>query len=235
MNEEQQSSVGKVAVELESVTKRYRESAVERAILSDCSISVPVGGVCLLQGPSGTGKTTVLNLIAGIQHPDEGEVRVYGTALSELTDSARTFLRRTRMGFIFQFFNLVTSLTVSENVRLPLTLNGVRGSDADAIIERWLKAVGLSDRKNANVAALSGGEQQRVAIARALVHGPRLILADEPTGNLDSARAKDVLDLLVQLVAAEGCTLILASHSADAVRVADQIVSLRSEQWAARD
>ncbi len=213
-------------IEFDSVTKRFVEGGAERSVFERLSFSVPQGCVCLLQGPSGAGKTTVLNLIAGIEQPEAGEVRVEGTSLGTLSDRERTYLRRGHMGFVFQFFNLVPSLSVRENVRLPLLLNRGRWKASDKVVAEWLARVGLMGRESAQVGALSGGEQQRVAIARALVHRPRLILADEPTGNLDAARAAEVLNLLVGLVRDEGCTLMLASHSADASAVADRTVPL---------
>ena len=212
------------AVALDRVSKRFVEGGADRSVFEHLSFTVPAGRVCLLQGPSGAGKTTVLNLIAGIERPDVGSVHVGGVAMDALSDRDRTYLRRSRMGFVFQFFNLVPSLSVEENVRLPLLLNCLGG--AGDKVRNWLDRVGLAGRERARVTALSGGEQQRVAIARALVHEPRLILADEPTGNLDAERGAEILDLLVDLVRREDCTLVLASHSPEAVAIADQVVAL---------
>jgi putative ABC transport system ATP-binding protein len=177
-----------------------------------------------LLGPSGSGKSTLLNIIAGLDAPDTGSVAVGGHALPRMSERARTLVRRREIGFVFQFFNLVPTLTALENVLLPLELTG--RADAGVALA-LLGRVGLADRGSSFPEELSGGEQQRVAIARALAHGPQLVLADEPTGNLDSTTGARVLDLLTEMVAERGTTMIVATHSRDVVDRAHRVLSLR--------
>ena len=177
-------------MELSSVFKSYREGQSERVVLRGVDLSVGAGEIVALLGRSGSGKSTVLNLVSGIDEPTSGTVRVAGIDVAALSETARTRLRRRRIGFIFQFFNLIPTLTVEENLRLPLELNGVDGADGRVLALDRLGEVGLADRAASFPDRLSGGEQQRVAVARALVHDPALVLADEPTGNLDSQSAR---------------------------------------------
>ena len=174
-----------VLVSLQGVRKGYREGDRERVVFAGLDAEIERGRVTVLLGRSGTGKSTLLNLVSGIDLPDAGEVIVDGRSLTALGERERTLYRRRHIGFVFQFFNLVQTLTVRENLRLPLELNGVRGARADSAVTARLEQVGLADRGESFPDQLSGGEQQRVAIARALVHDPLLLLADEPTGNLD--------------------------------------------------
>jgi putative ABC transport system ATP-binding protein len=176
-------------------------------------------------GESGVGKSTLLNLVAGLERPDSGSVALDGTTLTALDDDALTRLRRARMGFVFQAFHVLPYLTVAQNVALPLFLNGA-APDADARVSGMLAAVGLADRAESRPRELSGGELQRVAIARALVHGPRLVLADEPTGNLDPDSAAQVLELLRREVKRGDAAGILVTHSHAAARTADRVLLL---------
>jgi putative ABC transport system ATP-binding protein len=214
------------AVELRKVSKSYREGEVERAVLRDVSVTIASGEIAVLVGRSGSGKSTLLNVIAGIDQPSAGAVVVNGTDLTALDEQARTLFRRRHIGFVFQFFNLIPMLTVEENLLLPLDLNGradAKGVDrARALLER----VGLGGRGESFPERLSGGEQQRVAIARALIHDPALILADEPTGNLDVETAADVLDLLDTLARESGRTVLMVTHSREVVGVADRIFAI---------
>jgi putative ABC transport system ATP-binding protein len=214
------------AVELRKVSKSYREGEVERAVLRDVSVTIASGEIAVLVGRSGSGKSTLLNVIAGIDQPSAGAVVVNGTDLTALDEHARTLFRRRHIGFVFQFFNLIPMLTVEENLLLPLDLNGradAKGVDrARALLER----VGLGGRGESFPERLSGGEQQRVAIARALIHDPALILADEPTGNLDVETAADVLDLLDTLARESGRTVLMVTHSREVVGVADRIFAI---------
>src|SRR5580700_5198264 len=173
-------------------------------------------------GRSGSGKSTLLNLISGIDRPDSGSVHVDGLEVSALGEPARTLFRRTHVGFVYQFFNLIPTLDVAENVRLVLELNGLRGHAA-----RTRSVAGLAARGRSAVTELSGGEQQRVAIGRALVHRPKLLLADEPTGNLDAETAQEVMPLLLSLTRAGGATLVMVTHDALLARRSDRVLELR--------
>ncbi len=185
------------------------------------------GEVVAILGPSGSGKSTLLNVVSGIDDPDAGEVEIAGTPVGRLRDRERTLFRRRRLGFVFQFFNLVPTLTVRENLLLPLELNGVTGSEARRRADGLLDRVGLGDRGDTYPDRLSGGEQQRVAIARAVVHEPTLLLADEPTGNLDRETGRRVLDLLAEIVRDAGLTLVVVTHSHDVLELADRVLTLR--------
>jgi putative ABC transport system ATP-binding protein len=215
------------AVELSHVTKSYREGEAERVVLRDVSLSIPRGEIVVLVGRSGSGKSTLLNLVAGIDQPSAGTVTVNGTDLTALGEQARTHFRRRHIGFVFQFFNLIPLLTVEENVLLPLDLNGRGGPEGVARVRSLLERVGLDGRGDSFPERLSGGEQQRVAIARALVHDPALILADEPTGNLDADTAAGVLQLLDTLARETGRTVVMATHSREVIGVADRIFSIQ--------
>jgi len=214
------------AVELSRVVKSYREGESERVVLREVDLSVAAGEIVVLLGRSGSGKSTLLNLVSGIDRPTSGTVRVDGVDVAALSETARTRLRRRRIGFIFQFYNLIPTLTVEENLRLPLELNGVDGADGRARALDLLAEVGLRDRASSFPDRLSGGEQQRVAVARALVHEPALVLADEPTGNLDAESARQVLALLAGLARREGKTVIAASHSEEVAALADRVLTL---------
>ena len=181
----------------------------------------------MLLGKSGSGKSTLLNLIAGIDDADAGEIWVEGTEIGHLGDTQRTLLRRNRMGFVFQAFNLIQTLTVLENVTLPLELSGTSPRESAKRGRGLLASVGLENRAGDYPDRLSGGEQQRVAIARALINDPALVLADEPTGNLDAETGQRVLELLDTLTRRAGRNLIMVTHSAEVVGVADHVYHLR--------
>jgi putative ABC transport system ATP-binding protein len=215
------------AVELQHVSKTYREGDSARAVLRDVSVAIRPGEIAVLVGRSGSGKSTLLNLIAGIDRPDTGRVLVDGTDLGELDEDSRTRFRRRRIGFVFQFFNLVPLLTVEENVLLPLDLNGRADAAGVARARALLDRVGLHGRGGSFPDQLSGGEQQRLAIARALVHEPALILADEPTGTLDAETAVAVLELLDTLARESGGTVVMVTHSREVVGVADRIFAVQ--------
>ena len=215
------------AVELHHVRKTYHEGDSERVVLDDVSVAIESGQIAVVVGRSGSGKSTLLNLIAGIDRPTSGRVVVEGTDLTSLDEDARTRLRRRRIGFVFQFFNLIPLLTVEENLLLPLELNGVPAAAGVARARRLLERVGLEDRGASLPDRLSGGEQQRVAIARALVHDPAVILADEPTGTLDAETAAAVLALLDGLAREAGKTVIMVTHSREVVGVADRIFAVQ--------
>ncbi len=211
-------------VELRGVVKSYREGDRLHRVLDGVEARLGRGEITILLGRSGSGKSTLLNLLSGIDLPDEGEVMVDGTAINRLSEAARTRYRRRDVGFIFQFFNLIPTLTVAENLLLPLELN--RQSDRGHRVAELLAEVGLADRAGSFPDVLSGGERQRVACARALVHDPDLILADEPTGNLDIETGIQVLELLDRLTRQAGKTMVMATHSRQVVGVADRILRI---------
>jgi putative ABC transport system ATP-binding protein len=215
------------AVELRHLGKTYREGETERVVLRDVSLTIAGGEIVVLVGRSGSGKSTLLNLIAGIDRPTAGTVNVNGTDLTALDEQARTRFRRRHIGFVFQFFNLIPLLTVEENLLLPLDLNGRADAAGVARARALLERVGLGGRGDSFPERLSGGEQQRVAIARALIHDPDIILADEPTGNLDADTAADVLGLLDALAREAGRTVLMATHSREVIGVADRIFTVQ--------
>jgi ABC-type lipoprotein export system ATPase subunit len=209
-------------LQLRGVCKAFRQGSDEVRVLDDVDLSIAPGEFCSLVGPSGSGKSTLLHLAGGIDEPDAGEVLVQGVDLASLNASARARLRRRQIGFVFQFFQLLPTLTVAENVALPLTFDGRRDTAAPDLLDR----LGLAAKAGRLPGELSGGEMQRVAIARALVAGAPLILADEPTGNLDAATGGEVLDLLTEQVRRSGAALLLVTHDQTAARRADRVLSL---------
>lgn len=206
-------------LELRNLNKSYSNG---RRILNNLSYTLASGEFVAVMGESGVGKSTLLNLIAGLDAPDSGEIVVDGVAMTALDDDAATALRREKFGFVFQAFHVLPHLTLEQNVALPLLLNGNHGERA----RDMLAAVGLAGREQDFPRQLSGGEMQRVAIARALVHRPRLVLADEPTGNLDPDTAQAVLDLLRNEIKANGASAIMVTHSHAAAAVADRVLML---------
>ena len=215
-------------IRVRDLQRRFREGEREHVVLDNVSLDVRRGETVALRGRSGSGKSTLLNLIGGIDVPDSGQVIVAGVDLTGLNEHERTLFRRQHIGFVYQSFNLVPTLTVADNVRLVLELNDVSASDAQARIDRLLAAVGLADRADSYPDVLSGGEQQRVAIARALSHGPAVLVADEPTGNLDDATAELVLKLLDELVRQSGGTMLIATHSASVASMCDRVLELHA-------
>jgi putative ABC transport system ATP-binding protein len=209
------------------LSRRFREGARLHAVLETVDLEIATGGSVAITGRSGSGKSTLLNLLCGIDHPDSGTIELDGLEIGSLGEPARTEFRRANVGFVHQFFNLIPTLDVEENVRLALELNGVRGADARRRSAAMLASVGLGDRLGSAVDALSGGEQQRVAIARALVHRPKLLLADEPTGNLDEATAGEVVPLIHALAIERGATLVVVTHDRALAAAADRVLELR--------
>ena len=198
-----------------------------RAILHDLSLELAAGQYVAIVGESGAGKSTLLNLIAGLDRPDGGRIEIGGDDIGALDEAGRTRLRRQRVGFVFQAFHILPHLTVAQNVELPLVLLGVATSERRARAQALLAEVGLGDRGSSAPRELSGGELQRVAVARALVHRPALLLADEPTGNLDPETANGVLTLLATTIRRSGACGILVTHSQHAAATADRVLQLR--------
>jgi putative ABC transport system ATP-binding protein len=214
-------------IAVRSLSRSFREGARVHRVLDDASIDIPRGSVTAIVGRSGSGKSTLLNILSGIDVPDAGTVEIHGRDITALREPDRTLFRRRHVGFVYQFFNLVPTLDAGENVRLVLELNGIRGAAARERAAAMLERVGLADRHASAVDTLSGGEQQRIAIARALVHEPQVVLADEPTGNLDDETARGVLPMLLTLARERGATLVIVTHDAAVTRSADRIVELR--------
>ncbi|MBP1149920.1 putative ABC transport system ATP-binding protein [Methylocaldum sp. RMAD-M] len=219
---------------LRGVTHGYREGDRLRPVLQGIDGDIGEGRFVALLGQSGSGKSTLLNLIAGLDVADSGSIIVRDLDLNRLREPERTLFRRSHIGFVYQFFNLLPTLTVLENVALPAELNGLSADESRRRAVTLLEEVGLADRQDSYPDSLSGGEQQRVALARALVHDPSLILADEPTGNLDSATGRHILDLLDHAVRRRGKTLLVATHSREVAERADAVWELRDGRLMSR-
>ncbi len=204
--------------------KTYRRGNTRQAVLTGLEFSVEQGECVALLGRSGSGKSTLLNLLAGIDRPDTGRVEINGQCLSAMGERERTLFRRRHIGFVYQFFNLIPTLSVAENVRLPMELNAWSRVLMDARVKTLLGDLGLDGRDGDYPGQLSGGEQQRVAIARALAHEPGLILADEPTGNLDATTGRTMLELLLRLTRDAGNTLLVVTHSLEVARATDRML-----------
>ena len=214
-------------VRLEQVSKFYAQAGSGSKVLDEIRADIRNGEFVVLVGRSGSGKSTLLNLIGAIDTPTSGEIYIDDVALSSLDESGRALLRRRKIGFVFQFFNLIPTLTAAENLLLPLELNSMTGAAAARRVADGLAAVGLGDCGRRYPEELSGGEQQRIAIARALVHEPGLVLADEPTGNLDLETATEVIGLLDRLCRETGTTLVMATHSREVIGLADRVLAIR--------
>lgn len=219
-----------IEIQLRGICRRFREGEREHLVLGDIDLDVRRGETVALRGRSGSGKSTLLNLIAGIDAPDAGSVSVAGKDLTDLSERERTLFRREHIGFVYQSFNLVPTLNVADNVRLVLELNRVPALQASSRVNELLDSVGLLDRARSYPDVLSGGEQQRVAIARALAHKPAVLLADEPTGNLDDTNAAVVLELLDTLVRDSSHTMIVATHSQNVAARCDRVLELHNGQ-----
>jgi putative ABC transport system ATP-binding protein len=221
-------------LDIRQLSRSFREGNRAHRVLAGLDAHVGAGETVAIMGRSGSGKSTLLNLISGIDRADGGTVHIGGREVTALGEPARTLFRRAYIGFVYQFFNLIPTLDVAENVRLMLELNGVRGAAARVRSFAALASVGLDARAASSVDTLSGGEQQRVAIARALVHEPALLLADEPTGNLDEQSAREVLTVLLSLSRARGTTLVIVTHDEQLAGAADRVLELREGRLHAR-
>ena len=207
--------------------KIYRQGDNEITALADVSLEIPRGAFAVVMGPSGSGKSTLLQLIGGLDRPSGGEILVDGRLIGQMADDEVTLFRRTHIGFVFQFFNLLPTLTALENVTLPFVLDGRSKAEADRRAATLLAKVGLEARRHHLPEEMSGGEIQRVAIARALAFNPPLLLADEPTGNLDSKTGGAILTLLRQINREEGCTVVMVTHSQEAASYGDRTILVR--------
>ncbi len=215
------------AIELRALSKRFQEGESERTVLQAVDLTIAPGQFVVLLGQSGSGKSTLLHLIGGIDTPSSGSVGIGGVDLTALDERNRTLFRRDHIGFIFQFFHLIPTLSVLENVTLPGELAGRPRPALESAARDLLGRVGLADRASTRPDRLSGGQQQRVAIARALLHQPLLILADEPTGNLDEHTGEQVLQLLIDLTRQQGRTLIMATHNGAIADRADRVLRVQ--------
>lgn len=230
------AGVGNIQVNMlgvDNLAKVYRSGSTRQVVFERLTFSVGKGETVALLGASGSGKTTLLNLISGIDSPDSGSVSLQGVEVHALEEPERTLLRRQHIGFVFQFFNLIQTLTVSENIALPLELLGHDQHAAQQRADSLMKAVGLGGLQQRFPDTLSGGEQQRAAIARALAHRPALLLADEPTGNLDEDSAGRIIELLTSLARQQGTTMLLVTHSTAVAQAADRVLRLHHGQIAA--
>lgn len=214
-------------IRLIDVHKIYRQGRNEVKALAGVSVDFARGEFAVVMGPSGSGKSTLLHLIGGLDRPTKGEVLIDGRIISQMPDDDVTLFRRANVGFVFQFFNLLPTLTALENVMLPLVVDGQPTASARKAAEMLLEKVGLASRRNHLPEELSGGEMQRVAIARALVFRPALLLADEPTGNLDSKSGEEILKLMFEINREEGCTVVMATHNREAASCGDRVIRLR--------
>jgi putative ABC transport system ATP-binding protein len=223
----------KMLITIHNLSKTYEEGGRARPILQAVDLDIIQGEFFVMLGKSGSGKSTLLNLISGIDKPDNAQtaqICIDGTDITKLNDTQQTLFRRDHVGIVFQFFNLIPTLTVLENITLPLELRGEGRKTSEKRGIQLLERVGLGNRGASFPDKLSGGEQQRVAIARALAHEPKLVLADEPTGNLDEETGERVLKLLLELTREEGKTLVMATHNPEIVPYADRVCRIHDGQ-----
>lgn len=219
--------MAEAVIALEAVTREYRRGESTIRAIDNVTLAIGPGEFVAVMGKSGSGKSTLLHLMSGLVTPNRGHVQLLGENLSHLSDNRLTLLRRDRVGFIFQFFNLLPTLSALENVALPLLLARVRAAEAYRRAARMLELVGLADRQHHRPDQLSGGQMQRVAIARALVTEPPLLFADEPTGNLDTVSGEEILTLLRELQQNRGQTVVMVTHDPKAAAYGDRLITLR--------
>ncbi|MGE4519260.1 MAG: ABC transporter ATP-binding protein [Desulfobacteraceae bacterium] len=215
--------------EIKNLEKSYTEGEDKRLVLENADMDIFKGDITLLLGKSGSGKSTLLNLLSGIDRPDKGEINILGKDISKFSEKELTDFRRKNIGIVFQFFNLIPTLNVEENLNLVLKLNNIKNTGQT---DWYLNETGLSDRKKTYPDRLSGGEQQRVSIARALIHEPEIILADEPTGNLDEKSGSKIIALFEKLVRQKNKTLVMVTHNRDLIKIADKVYSIKNRKFA---
>lgn len=214
-------------LEMKNVYKSYRLGSLDIEVLKNINLVIYKKDFISIMGPSGSGKSTLLYLMGGLDKPSSGSIEIGGKEISTMKDQEESTMRRRDVGFIFQFYNLIPNLTVKENILLPILLDGKREKDYDGKVDEILELISLSDRKNHTPRELSGGQQQRVAIARALINDPEIILADEPTGNLDSKTGEEILGLLKEINHVKGRTIIMVTHSNEASLYGNRIVKIK--------
>lgn len=214
-------------IEANGLNKTFKLGSMDVEVLKDINLSINSGEFVSIMGPSGSGKSTLLYLIGGLDKPTSGSVSIKGSELSDMKDKEQSIMRRRDIGFVFQFYNLIPNLNVEENVMLPVLLDGKKLKDYSSKLDEILEVVGLSDRRAHTPRELSGGQQQRVAIARALINEPDIILADEPTGNLDTRTGTEVMELLQRINREKGKTIVQVTHSKEAADYSDRIINVR--------
>jgi putative ABC transport system ATP-binding protein len=221
------SFVGNIAVEGKHIIKDFRLGNTTTKVLKDISLQVMHGEFVSIMGPSGSGKSTLLYILGGLDVPTSGHVFLNGTDISHLGDEEMSRIRRQKIGFVFQFYNLIPNLNVEENIMLPLLLDGKKMDNYRKQLDKILELVGLSDRRKYTPRELSGGQQQRVAIARALIGNPEILFADEPTGNLDSKTGVEIMNLLQEINQSIGQTIIMVTHSPEAAKSSDRVITMQ--------
>ncbi len=221
--------MNEVAISVRDLWKSYKEGDKERVILQQINLDINEGERIAIMGPSGSGKTTLLNVLSGLDNPTRGSVIIDGQDITKLSIEKRAKFRRKNVGFIFQSFNLIKSMTTLENIMLPLLMNGHSRSKAKQQAEEYLKMVGLSHRKNAYPNRLSGGEKQRVAIARSLIHQPKIVFADEPTGNLDRPTSREIINIMENLSTQLNQTTIIVTHDSLVAKACKKVYFLNEQ------
>ena len=221
------SFVGNIAVEGKHIIKDFRLGDTTTKVLKDISLQVMQGEFVSIMGPSGSGKSTLLYILGGLDAPTSGHVLLNGTDISRFGDEKMSRIRRQKIGFVFQFYNLIPNLNVEENIMLPLLLDGKKMGGYKKQLDRILEIVGLSNRRKHKPRELSGGQQQRVAIARALIGTPEILFADEPTGNLDSKTGAEIMNLLREINQNSGQTIIMVTHSPDAAKSSSRVITVQ--------
>lgn len=214
-------------IEIKNLYKDFVLGTITVEVLKDINLSITKGEFITIMGPSGSGKSTLLYLIGGLDKPTKGRIIINGNDISELSDEEQSVMRRREIGFVFQFYNLVPNLTVEDNIMLPILLDGKKLGNYKKRLDEILEEVELTDRKKHTPRELSGGQQQRVAIARALINEPDIILADEPTGNLDSKTSEEVMKLLQRICKEKGKTILQVSHSLETAKYGDRIINVK--------
>ena len=220
-------STGGIAVEVRHIIKNFRVGNTATEVLKDISLQVMQGEFVSIMGPSGSGKSTLLYILGGLDAPTSGHVLLNGTDISRFGDEKMSCIRRQKIGFVFQFYNLIPNLNVEENIMLPLLLDGKKVGGYKKQLEQILEIVGLSDRRRHTPRELSGGQQQRVAIARALIGNPEILFADEPTGNLDSKTGAEIMALLREINRTSGQTIIMVTHSPEAAKSSGRMINVQ--------